>query len=455
MSTFKAYNPYDGSLLGEFKYHSQPEVDDRLDKLEDGLRIQKSLTGHERSEILRRLGELLLSNKNELAQLITKEVGKTISESTVEIERAANTAFCSADEARQIKGEVLDSDNYLPKKSRIGIVRKKPIGVVLAITPFNFPINLAMHKIGPAFAAGNSIMLKPGPQNYASGEYLIKLCHQAGMPENTIQFCFPDIPVLTEVIKGKRIQCISFTGGTKTADSIAANAGRKKLLLELGGNDPMVLMPDGDISMAVETAINQRFGTAGQKCTASKRIFIHADVYDQFKEQLLAKTKELVVGDPSKTETFIGPVVSECAANLIESRINAAITDGATCLIGGKRVGNLIYPTILENVNLNSDLVTNETFGPVIPLIKFEDLDDAIEIINSTPFGLHAGVFTNDIRIIEKLYDELDVGCLAVNDGPGFRAEHFPFGGVKDSGLGREGVRYTIDEMSVLKTLVL
>jgi acyl-CoA reductase-like NAD-dependent aldehyde dehydrogenase len=456
MASFKTYNPYDDSLVGEFNFDDKKTVDSVLDKLEAGKKIQAKLTAHERSEILRKLGDLLNDNTEEMAALITKEMGKTIQDSRVEMQRSMNTAYCSSDEARNMTGEVLDSDAYLPKRGRIGIVRRKPLGVVLCITPFNFPINLAMHKIGPAFAAGNTIFFKPGPQNYQSGKKLVELCHKAGMPAETIQFCFPDIPELTEVIKGDRIQCVSFTGGTATADAIARNAGRKKLCLELGGNDPLIVMPDGDIDKATSTAINQRFATAGQRCTASKRLFVHSEVYDAFKNMLVEKAKKLVVGDPTKEETFCGPLANKQAADNVEKRIRTAIDqEGATCLLGGKREGNIIYPTILENVHKESELICDETFGPVIPLMKFDKLDDIIPMINSTGFGLQSGVFTNDIRVIEKLYDELDVGALAVNDGPGFRAEHFPFGGVKNSGLGREGVKYAIDEMSILKTLIL
>lgn len=456
MSTFKIYNPFDDSLIGEFSFNTKKEIHEVLDRLEEGKKTQKKLTADRRSQILRNLASLLEENAEDLAKLITLETGKTIQDSRVEMQRSQNTANCSADAARNISGEVLDSDAYPPHRGRIGIVRRKPIGVVLCITPFNFPINLAIHKIGPAFAAGNTIFFKPGPQNYQSGRKLVELCHKAGMPAETIQFCFPDIADLTEVIKGNRIQCISFTGGTATADAIAQNAGRKKLLLELGGNDPLIVMSDADIDLATSTAINQRFSTAGQRCTASKRIFVHHDIYQRFKFMLVEKTRKLKVGDPMQEDTFCGPLISKAAADKVEGRIKAAIeVGGAKCLLGGQREGNIIYPTILENVSLDSELICDETFGPVIPLISFHTLEEIIPIINSSDLGLQSGVFTNDIRVIEKLYEELEVGALVVNDGPGFRAEHFPFGGVKNSGLGREGIKYAIDEMSVLKTLIL
>jgi acyl-CoA reductase-like NAD-dependent aldehyde dehydrogenase len=455
MSKYQVINPYDESIYGEFDFHNKEFVKNVMAKLTIGKQKQKHLTINDRSNILNKLADLFLEHEDELAEIITKEMGKTISDSRVEVQRSANTARCSAYECRSMTGEVLDSDAYAPHRGKIGIVRRKPIGTVLAITPFNFPVNLSMHKIGPAFASGNTIFFKPGPQNYFSAKKLTELCHKAGMPEEVIQFCCPDIPELTEVIKSDQIQCISFTGGTATADAICKNAGRKKLLFELGGNDPLIVMPDADLDLASSTAINQRFATAGQRCTASKRLFIHADIYERFKTILVAKAQKLIIGDPMDVDTFVGPVVNKVAADTIEKRIHDAINEGANCLLGNTRVGNIIHPTILENVNLKSEIICDETFGPVIPLIKFDDIDAVIPIINSTEFGLQSGVFTNDIRVIEKLYDELEVGALAVNDGPGFRAEHFPFGGVKNSGLGREGVKYAIDEMSILKTLIM
>lgn len=455
MNTFKVLNPYDQSLVGEFEYDSMEKIQKIIEDLPKDKRKLQKISASERSGILAKLSKLIKKRENELARIITLEMGKTISDSLVEVERSRLTCLCASEEARHITGEVLDSDSYGPKRGKMGIVRKKPIGAVLAITPFNFPINLSVHKIAPAFASGNVVIFKPGPQNYYSAKILVELCYEAGIPEYALKLVMPDIFELTHLIQSDAIQCISFTGGTKTADAIAKNAGRKKLLLELGGNDPLIVMPDADLNLAVSTAINQRFGTAGQRCTASKRLFIHQDIYTKFKTLLVEKAKNLVIGDPLNTETFVGPLVNIEAAKIVEKRINDAINDGATLLLGGKREGALITPTILENVNLSSELICDETFGPVIPLLKFENIDEIIPIINSTPFGLQSGVFTYDMRIIKRLFDELDVGALAVNDGPGFRAEHFPFGGVKNSGLGREGVRYAMEEMMVLKTLIM
>lgn len=454
MSTYEIINPYTMAPITEVTYTTKDEAMKAVALLEKGRELQKKMAPFNRAEILAKLAELMKRDKEKIAAQITQEMGKTIGDSMVEMDRAITTITLSSQEAIRINGEVLNSDAFAPRRDKRGMVEHFPLGIVFAITPFNFPINLSVHKIGPAFAAGNCILFKPGPQNYLSGKMLTNLCHEAGMPKETFQMVNPDIPVMSELTAHPSINCISFTGGVVAAKAIAKNAGLKKLLFELGGNDPLIIMPDGDVTAAVKTAINQRFGTAGQRCTASKKLFIHESLYEQFKTLLLEETKKLVVGDPMKKETFVGPVVNSKAAEEIMRRLDQAVQMGAKILHGHKREGNVIHPTVVENLETQCDLVREETFGPVIPLMKFKTLGEVIEQLKTSAFGLQAGVFTNDLRTIKRLYEELEVGALAVNDGPGFRAEHFPFGGMKESGMGREGVAYAIREMSAVKTLI-
>jgi acyl-CoA reductase-like NAD-dependent aldehyde dehydrogenase len=454
MNTYKILNPFSHQTLAEVQYTNKEEALNALQILREGQQLQKKLAPYERAEILYKLADLLRRERQSIARQITMEMGKTINDSMIEMERAINTLTLSAQESIRLSGEVLHSDAFAPKKNRRAMVEFSPLGIVLAITPFNFPINLSAHKIGPAFAAGNCILFKPGPQNFLSGKILTELCYEAGMPRECFQMINPDVQVMSELVSHPSINCISFTGGVMAARSIAKNAGIKKLLFELGGNDPLILMPDGDIELAAQTAINQRFGTAGQRCTACKKLFIHESVYEDFKTALIEKTKNLTVGDPLNKETFIGPVVHSAAADEILRRIEQAVSMGARVLWGYKREGNIIYPTILESVPPQCDLIQEETFGPVIPLLKFSDLNEVLLQLKTSSFGLQAGVFTNDLNTIKYLFQELEVGALAVNDGPGFRAEHFPFGGVKESGLGREGVAYAMREMSSIKTLI-
>lgn len=454
MSSYKIINPYNSNVIAEMNYTSTAETMKAVELLEAGKRIQKNMAPFERAQVLHKLAELMKRDRQKMAMQITNEMGKTISDSLIEMDRAICTIILSAEECTRMHGEVLNSDAFPPKRNKRGMVEHFPIGMVLAITPFNFPINLSVHKIGPAYAAGNTILFKPGPQNYLSAKMLTDLCYEAGMPKETFQLVNPDIPTMTELVKSSHVNCISFTGGVVAARAISQNAGFKKLLFELGGNDPLIVMPDADIKLAVKTAIIQRFGAAGQRCTACKKLFIHEKVYEEFKNTLIADAKNLVIGDPAKAETFVGPVVHKASADQIMKRIEDAVKSGATLLLGGKRDGNIIYPTVLENVSEGCELVKDETFGPVMPLMKFKNVDEVIESLKLASFGLQAGVFTNDLVTIKKLYEELEVGALAVNDGPGFRVEHFPFGGMKDSGLGREGVAYAAREMSVLKTLI-
>lgn len=454
MSAYKIINPFSQEAIAEVTYTTLEESVAAVNLLMSGKLLQKKMAPFQRADILANLANLLKRDKEKIAAQITQEMGKPLTESLNEIDRAITTITLSSQEAIRINGEVLNSDAFAPRRDKRGLVEHFPLGIVFAITPFNFPINLSAHKIGPAFAAGNCILFKPGPQNYLSGKLLTALCYEAGMPKETFQMVNPDIPVMSELTRHPSINCISFTGGVKAAKAIAQNAGIKKLLFELGGNDPLIVMPDGDIDLAIKTAINQRFGTAGQRCTASKKLFIHESIYDAFKTKLIMETKKIVVGDPMKKETFVGPVVSTSAADEIMRRLEQAISKGAKVLTGNKREGNIIHPTVVEDIEIQCDLIKEETFGPVIPLMKFSTLDEVLEQLKTSAFGLQAGVFTNDLRTIKRLYEELEVGALAVNDGPGFRAEHFPFGGTKDSGIGREGVAYAIREMSAVKTLI-
>ncbi len=453
--TYSLTNPYNNDALGEYEYTSWETIEEQLTLLESGQKIQRKTAAFERANTLMSLAALLKENAEKMAELITIETGKTISDSRVEMVRAVNATIASAEEARQISGESLDSDAYAPAGGKIGVVCWRPLGTIFCVTPFNFPINIAMHKIGPAYAAGNAILFKPSPQNTASSLFLVELCYQAGIPKEVLQFCMPALSDLDRLNGHSKVNAINFTGGTAAANAIAAAAGYKKLLLELGGNDPLIIMDDADLNAAATSAINHRFATAGQRCTAAKRLFIHRAVYDAFRDILVEKSAKLKVGNPMESDTFVGPVIHQAAANEIRSRIESAIEEGATVALGNKYEGAFVYPTILENVQADSEVMIEETFGPVMPLYKFDDVEEIIPIINNTAYGLQAGIFSQNLSVIRHLFEELDVGTLAANDGPGFRTEHFPFGGVKESGVGREGIKYAIREMSYTKTLVI
>jgi acyl-CoA reductase-like NAD-dependent aldehyde dehydrogenase len=448
-------NPYNDALIETYQYASHEQIEVAISTLKLGLKAQKQLANFHRIEILFKLADLLKDHKEKLATLVTIETGKVIKESRGEIDRAMNAVKMTAYELATLKGEVLDSDQLPPIRQKMGIAVHRPLGIILCITPFNFPINLAIHKIAPAFAAGNTIFYKPAPVNKQSAMLLTQLCNEAGITDEMIQCIIPSNDIMGKVIAHNDVACINFTGGTKAANIIASYAGYKKMLFELGGNDPFIVMPDADLDKATTIAVAQRFGLAGQRCTSPKRFFLHTSIFDDFKHLMLQKTKELKVGNPLDEDTFIAPVVTKQAADEAMRRINDVKNKGANILCGGNREGNIIYPTILDNVNHSIELVYDETFAPVAPLMPFNNIETMISMVNSTVYGLQAGVFTKDLDLAKHLFEELDVGTLIVNDAPTFRAEHFPFGGMKQSGIGREGVGYAIKEMSVIKSLVL
>lgn len=450
----KLIDPWKGTTIADLPATTASELDAKLTLLEQGRTELAAMPAHERAVILRRLSGLLAEHADEMATLITREMGKAITQARGEMARAVTTTACAADEALQIRGEVLDSDTYGPSKGKWGIVQRRPLGIVLAITPFNFPVNLALHKIGPAFAAGCPVLFKPNPATALSARRLVELCHLAGMPASALQLAIPELEVLREVVRGERVQVISFTGGVDTARAIARDAGPKKLLLELGGNDPLIVFEDGDLDAAATAAVRHRFSVAGQVCTASKRVFVHTDVYEGFRERVLERTERLVLGDPLDEATEVGPVANTAAADEVMRRIADAIARGGRVLIGNKRQDNLVWPTVLEGVPDHAEVCADETFGPVMPLFRFDDEQELVRRVNQTPFGLQAGIFTRDLHRVRRMFEALDVGTINVGDGPATRSDHFPFGGVKSSGLGREGLRYCIEELTYLKTLV-
>lgn len=451
---YSIINPYTQKEIFSYSFTTLSDSYKSIELLKKN-KAHLSQSGFDRSLVLLKLKELIFSHKEELAKLITLETGKVLKESLGEVDRACATLEISSEEAKRINGEAINTNSFGAQSDKIALIMKKPIGLVMCITPFNFPLNLALHKIGPAFAAGNRILFKPSEQCAQLSFLLLKLCYEAGMKEDQIQLIIPSVQTLDEIIQSPDIDCISFTGGTKTADKIAALCGRKKLLLELGGNDPLVVFDDADLNIASDTAIFGRFGSAGQRCTANKRVYVHESVYERFKTLLVEKSKMIKVSNPLDLETDIGPVISLNSANSIMLKITDCQNQGGKVLLGAKQEGAVIYPTIIESAPEDCELIREETFGPVIPLLKFVDEEDVIGRINSSEYGLQAGIFTNDLRRAKKFFNELEVGSVIMNDGPGFRQEHLPFGGVKSSGMGREGIKYAIDELSTTHSLIL
>lgn len=459
MLSFNIINPADGNTVGVYPHTTLDDSLNALEKLNtEGLVFQNKLTSFERSQILLNLSDLLKSNKEKLAIKITEETGKVICESRAEVERAILTSRIASEEAKRIVGESRLTNSFNLGEQKISITQRRPYGVVMCITPFNFPLNLALHKIAPAFASGNTILFKPSDHAFGVAKKLVELCYDAGISESALQLICPDIESLNSIVRDDRIKVISFTGGTKTANKIASLAGRKKLLLELGGNDAMAIFPNTDLNKAAREAVNGRFGTCGQKCIANKRVFIHEDCYDEFKAYLLEYASDFNYNfpdNPLSESAKLGPLITEEMAKKVEFLVERAKSNGANILLGGKRHNAFFEATILENVLDSEEILREETFGPVLGLSKFSQEEELIQRINQSPYGLQAGVYTNNIEQAKRLFDKVEVGTLYINNGPANRDEFLPFGGVKDSGFGREGVKYAMEEMSFIKQLII
>lgn len=440
-------SPFDNRLIGTLPEADADTVLKAVTNARTAARAFRTSTPAERRALLDRLATLIARDAEALARTISGEMGKTITEARGEVRRAQNTLRLSGDAATFLDGEVLHCAIVPGGADRQAVVTLKPVGVVAAITPFNYPLNLLCHKLGPAIAAGNALIAKPSPKAPLSADHLVRLTIEAGFPRDLVQVVHGGAEVALALARAP-IDLLSFTGGPQAGLALKNATGLVRCLMELGGNDPLIVMPDADLDAAAETAVAQRFEIAGQSCAAVKKLFVHDAVRAPFTERLLALTAALPFGDPSREDTAMGPVVDTAAAAEVMTRICEALAGGAQCLAGGTRDGALVAPTVLADMAADCRLLQHETFGPVIALRGFTDVGACIDEVNASPYGLQAGVFTNNHTVIRQLARDLQVGGLMVNEGPDFRAEHVPFGGVRTSGLGREGVRIALREMS-------
>ncbi|SIO71278.1 putative phosphonoacetaldehyde dehydrogenase [Burkholderia sp. GAS332] len=448
-------NPYTGDGVGTVPKAS---VDDVRLAYEVAARYRPTLSRFERASILNRAAELLRTRTEEAAALITLESGLCMKDSRYEIGRVADVFNFSANEALRDDGQVFSCDLTPHGKKRRVITQREPLlGVITAITPFNHPMNQVAHKIAPAIATNNRTVLKPSEKVPLSAYYLADLLYEAGLPPPMLQVVTGDpAEIADELITNPNVALVTFTGGVAIGKYIAARAGYRRVVLELGGNDPLIVMDDADLGRASDLAVLGSYKNSGQRCTAIKRILVHRTVADRFTELVVEKTRAWKCGDPSDASTDMGTVIDEAAAALFEARVNEAIAQGARLLIGNERQGALFPPTVLDRVTPAMELVAQETFGPVSPIIAFNDLDDAIRIANGTAYGLSSGVCTDSLENITRFANELNVGTVNVWEVPGYRIELTPFGGIKDSGLGhKEGVQEAMKSFTNVKTFTL
>ncbi len=413
------------------------------------------LSSRKISESLYGIHEDLSKNSKSLAKLITLDCGKPIKDSIEEVNRSIQTILLSAEESKRVYGETIPMDACAGGENVVGFTMRLPLGVVAAITPFNYPLNLAIHKVAPAIAAKNSIILKPSMKAPLAALKLAEI----------MDFYLPDgaLNAVTgygrtigdEIVTSPIINKISFTGSVEIGEHISKQAGMKKLTLELGGNDPLIVLEDADIEKAVEAAVRGSYLNAGQVCIGVKRVILDDKIADEFIQKFVNETQKLVTGDPMDPKTDVGPLISKKAAIEVENRVNAAITDGAELLCGGKRKGTLYTPAILDNVDSNMKIVQYETFGPVAPIIRINGIDEAIKVANDTKYGLQAGIFTNNINNAMKAIKEIEAGGVIVNKQSTYRMDNMPFGGCKMSGLGKEGIKYAMEDMTKTKMVVI
>ena len=446
-------NPYNGKIVGTVPVASKEDIENALKTLE---KTKLELSAYERYEILLKTANKVKNKKKEIATLITKESGIPLKMSLHEIDRAYQALIFSAEEAKRIEGETLPADIIPGVKAKFALTMREPVGTVLCITPFNHPLNQVVHKVGPAIAAGNKVILKPSEKTPLTAILFVRILLEAGLPKDAIALITGHGKKIGDALfSDERVNMVSFTGSVAVGEYITKNIGVKKTCLELGGNAALVIFPDADIKKAVDVAVKGAFSNNGQRCTSIKRILCHKSISKRFVTPFVEEVKKLKCGDPLKMDTDIGPLIDKKVAEDIENKIGKAIKDGAKLLCGGNRRGALLEATVLDNVSPRSEMVIGETFGPTAPIIYFKEEKEAIDIVNSTIYGLQSGIFTQDIDRAFRVAKAVRVGGVVINEGPGFRVESLPFGGVKKSGLGREGIKCAVRGMTNLKTIIL
>lgn len=447
-------NKYTQEVAAHISVAEKEHVDAAVQGAKEALK--SPFSSYARYEVLMKAAQLLVERRDEFAEVLAVEVGKPIRESRGEIERAAQTLVISAEEAKRIHGEGVPVEAAQGSENRMAFTVRVPVGVIAAITPFNVPVNLVCHKIGPAIAAGNSVVLKPAEVTPICALMLAELMEEAGLPKGRLQVLTGDGATIGELLlENKDVNMFTFTGSPRVGEYIRSKAGLRKVALELGNNSATIVHKDANLVQAAAMIAQKSFNNAGQVCISVQRVYVQEEAYASFIELLKENTEKLVVGDPFDEGTDIGPMIRLREAERVENWVNEAVEQGAVIAMGGKRDGALYEPTILTNVHDDMKVCRQEVFGPVVSVATYKEIDEVIVKVNDSDYGLQAGLFTNDLQFAMKAAREIEVGGLIINDASAYRVDHMPYGGVKNSGNGKEGPKYAIEEMTEERIIVL
>jgi acyl-CoA reductase-like NAD-dependent aldehyde dehydrogenase len=446
---------YTGEIIGSVPVASRETVESAIAAARAAFPEYSRMPAHKRFRILEKAAQLLQKHQEEIAAVICREAGKAWKYSVGEVSRAVETFQFSAEEAKRLHGETVPMDASTAGEGRMGFYLRSPVGVVSAITPFNFPLNLVAHKVGPALAAGCTLVLKPASTTPLTAIRLGEILEEAGIPPGVFNVVVGSGGTVGEwMTTDPRVAKISFTGSPPVGEAILRKAGLKKITLELGNNSGTILEPDTDLAAAVPRCAVSAFANSGQVCISLQRIYVHRSIAKEFTERFVDFTSRMKVGNPLEKDCEVGPMIDEAEAKRAEAWIREAVGEGAKVLIGGKREGRVLYPTVLADVRAEMKVMCQEAFAPLVSIYEYDAFEDAVRMVEDSPYGLQAGVYTNDIRKAFYAVDRIDAGGIMINDTSIFRVDHMPYGGNKMSGLGREGVRFAVEEMTSIKMVM-
>lgn len=455
-NTYDLTSPYTGETIAQVAKASVQDVERAIEGAHEAFQSFKKTSAYERAEMLYRVVEIMRERREELANILVQEAAKPLKAALGEIDRTIATYQFSAEEAKRSHGETIPMDAAPGTQDRIGYTKRIPLGVVSAITPFNFPFNLVAHKLGPAFAVGNTVVLKPATQTPLSSIVMAEIFKEAGLPDGCLQIVTGSGGELSDtLVTHQHVKKVTFTGSGKVGLSIKEKVGLRKITLELGSNAALIVEPSTPIEKIIDRAVMGAFNFAGQVCISLQRIYVHESITDRFTELFVNATKQLVVGDPGNSDTDVSAMIHTDEVARIKNWLDDAVSQGATIACGGEFTERTLSPTVMTNVTQQMRIVCEETFAPIVSIMPYSNLDEAIALVNDSDLGLNAGIYTNVLTDALRAADEIEAGAVIINDIPTFRADNMPYGGVKNSGYGREGIKYAVEEMTELKFITM